>query len=108
MSWISIPELSKKCKLFIEKNPQLEILKSVCKNGEFIFYREYVNIEKIKNVIADIRIRFVKNEKGVEGWCVAYMRYTGKWETLPIFGDFDNCLNEIKSGKWEILKPIIR
>jgi len=106
MGWISIPELSKKCEEHIKKNPQLKISKFTCRNGNFIFYREYVNIQKIKNEIADIRICLVKNEKGIEGWSVDYMRHTGKWENLPIFGNFDQCLYEIKSGKWEVLNPL--
>ncbi len=106
MGWISIPALSKKCELFIKKNPQLKLSKFACRNGNFIFYREYINIQKIKYEDADIRIYLVENEKGVEGWSVDYMRHTGKWENLPIFGDFDDCLNEIKSGKWEVLNPL--
>ncbi|HIH31512.1 TPA: hypothetical protein HA235_02285 [Candidatus Woesearchaeota archaeon] len=100
MGWISIPVLSKKCELFIEKNPQLKISKFACKKGNFIFYREYVNIQKVKCETADIRICLVKNDKGIESWSVDYMRHTGKWQNILIFRDFDECLNEIKSGKW--------
>jgi hypothetical protein len=103
MAWINIPQLNKKCEEFILTNPQIKLSKYVCKKSNFIFYREYINIQNVTNVVADIRVCLVKNEKGIEGWSVDYKRHTGKWENLPIFGDFDQCLNEIKSGKWEVL-----
>src|SRR3989339_730525 len=101
MAWISIPALSKKCERFIEENPKLKISKYTCRNGTFVFYREYVNVQKIKYETAVFRICLVKNEAGIEGWSVDYRRHTGKWHNLPIFGDFDECLQEIKKGTWE-------
>ncbi len=106
MGWINIPELSRKCAEFAEKNPKLKISKFVCRNGNFVFYRKFTNIQKITYESADFRICFVMNEKGAEGWAVDYMRHTGKWQPLQIFGSFDYCLKQIKSGKWGALNPM--
>lgn len=107
MGWILVPALSGKCEDFIKNNHYLKISKFVYKNGNFIFYREYTNINNgIKHQSADFRICFAHDSNGKEGWCVSYMRHTLKWQDLPIFGSFDYCLNEIKSGRWEVLKPL--
>ena len=106
MGWISIPQLSKSCEDFIKNNPQLNLSKFSCRNGNFIFYRKYVTVQNVKSETADIRICFVKNDKGIEGWSVDYKRHTGKWQNLPIFSDFNECLDSIKSEKWEVLKPL--
>ncbi|MDI6737271.1 MAG: hypothetical protein QME12_02020 [Nanoarchaeota archaeon] len=105
MGWICIPELSKKCAKFIDKNPHLKISKFVCRNGNFLFYKEYVNMQKIKYEDAVFRLCLVTDKKGYEGWSVDYMRHTGKWQPLPIFGAFEHCLKEIKSGTWGVLMP---
>jgi len=68
MGWISIPQLSKSCEDFIKNNPQLNLSKFSCRNGNFIFYRKYVTVQNVKSETADIRICFVKNDKGIEGW----------------------------------------
>ena len=106
MGWILVPELSKKCAEFIEKNPQLKISKFVYRKGSFVFYRKYTTVQNITHESANFRICCVADEKGVEGWCVDYMRYTGKWQNLPLFGDFEYCLKEIKSGKCAVLNPM--
>lgn len=106
MSWISIPELDRKCTIFIGKNPQLKISKFVYRKSSFVFYRKYTTMQKIVNESADFRICLVMDEKGVEGWCVDYMRHTGKWQCLPIFCTFEHCLKEIKSGNWAVLNPM--
>ncbi len=103
MGWINIPELSKKCAEFVEKNPQLKISKFAYRTGSFIFYRKYTTMENRVCETKDFRICYVVDGKGVEGWCVDYMRHTGRWQNLPIFGDFKHCLNEIKNGKWGVL-----
>lgn len=41
-----------------------------------------------------------------EDWAVDYMRHNGKWTNLPIFGTFEECLKEIKSGRWMVLMPL--
>lgn len=106
MGWINVPELSRKCTEFIERNPQLKISRFVYRNGSFIFYRRYTNMENEVCESKDFRICLVVDEKGVEGWSVDYMRHTGRWQNLPIFGDFEHCLNEVKSGEWAVLNPL--
>lgn len=106
MSWINIIQLSKKCEDFIKNNPSLKFSKFACKKGNFIFYREYINFQNIRYETADIRLCLMINEQGIEGWSIDYRRYTSKWQNLPLFGDFDECLNEIKSGKWDVLNPL--
>ena len=107
MGWINIPFLTEKCNKFIKDNPQLKISKCVYRNGSFVFYREYINhFSKEKHESADFRISLACDEKGNEGWAVSYFRHTGKWSDLPIFGDFDYCLEEIKSGDFAILMPL--
>ena len=106
MALISVPFLTEKCNKFIKDNPQLKISKSVYRKGSFVFYREYANyFSKEKHESADFRISLVSDETGNEGWAVSYFRHTGKWSDLPIFGDFDYCLKEIKSGDFAILMP---
>lgn len=107
MGWISVPNLSEKCADFIKNNLSLRIPQFVYRNGSFVFYREYSNIDNgIKHQSADFRICLARDDKGSEGWCVSYMRHTGKGQDLPIFGDFDYCFDEIKSGKWGVLNPL--
>lgn len=106
MALINIPHLQEKCKIFIKDNPHLKISKCIHRRGSFVFYREYTNyFSKEKHESADFRISLVSDEKGNEGWAVSYFRHTGKWSDLPIFGDFDHCLQEIKSGDFAILMP---
>ncbi len=106
MGWINIQELSKKCADFIEKNPQLKISKFVFRKPNFVFYRKYTTMQNMTDESAEFRLCFVADEKGVEGWTVDYMRHTGKWQNLPIFGSFEDCLKELKSGIWAVLNPM--
>lgn len=106
MAWISIPNLSEKCKKFIEKNPKLKFSKFVCRKGDFIFYIKHtIWNTKEEREFPHFRIILIENEKGDEGWNVQYMRHTGKWSPLLIFGNFDYCLNEVKSGNYAVLMP---
>lgn len=107
MAFIPIPFLMEKCDKFVNDNPPLKISKCVSRGGSFVFYREYTNsVSKEKHESADFRISLVSDKKGNEGWAVSYFRHTGKWSDLPIFGDFDYCLKEIKSGDWAVLTPM--
>jgi len=104
---INIPNLKEQCQKFIKNNPQLKISKFVEKKGTFVFYRKYTPWKsKEEYESADFRIIIVRTEKKEEGWSIDFMRHTGKWTLLPIFGSFDTCLNEIKSGKWWMLMPM--
>lgn len=105
--WINIPSLKEKCQEFINNNPQLNISKFVEKKGDFVFYRKYTPWKSNEEYeSADFRIIAVRTEKKEEGWSIDFMRHTGKWTNLPIFGSFDDCLDEIKSGKWWMLLPL--
>lgn len=106
MGWINIPDLSRKCENFIEKNPQLKISKFVYRNGTFVFYSKNTDMQNMIYESSEFRICLVADEKGSEGWTVDYMRHTGKWQNLPIFGSFDDCLEEIKSNKWGVFNPL--
>lgn len=104
--WILIPALKEKCELLIRNNPQLKLSKVVYRNGSFVFYREHACYDsKEKYETAEFRICLAKGEKGKEGFCVSYLRHTGKWHDLPIFGSFDHCLKQIRGRKWGALCP---
>jgi len=104
---INVLFLKEQCQKFIKENPGLKISKVVEKKGDFVFYRVYKNINtKIDYETADFRIVLVRNENKEEGWSIEYMRYTGRWTALPIFGDFEYCLDEIENGSWDVLKPL--
>src|SRR3989344_7697423 len=106
MAWINIPFLTEKCNQFIKKNIQLKISKCVYRRGSFVFYRESTDFfSKETYESSNFRISFVSDKEGTEGWVVSYLRHTGKWSDLPIFGEFDSCLKEIKSGDFAILMP---
>jgi len=100
MAWINQEHLMKQSEEFIKNNPSLKISKVVNKQGTFVFYRNYKDKE-----YADFRIILVMNGND-EGWSIDYMRHTGKWENLHVFGSFKHCLDEIKEGKYEVLKPL--
>lgn len=104
--WTNVPVLTGKCEKFIKDNPKLRLSKVVFRKGSFVFCREHTHFKSEEtHESADFRITAAKNEKGGEGWGVSYMRHTGKWQNLPVFGTLDNCFKEIKSGKWNVLDP---
>lgn len=95
--WINIPDLKEKCQKFIDDNPELKISKFIEKKGTFVFYRKFKAWKSNEEYeTADFRIILVKMGRD-EGWSVDYMRHTGKWTNLPIFGTFEECLKEIKN-----------
>lgn len=104
--WINIPDLKEKCQKFIDDNPELKISKFIEKRGTFVFYRKFKAWKSNEEYeTADFTIILVKMGRD-EGWSVDYMRHTSKWTNLLIFGTFEECLKEIKNGKWMVLMPL--
>ncbi len=60
--WINILSLKEQCQKLINRFPELKINKVVEKNGDFIFYRIYQNINKMEYETTDFRKILVKKK----------------------------------------------
>lgn len=93
-----------KCRLFIKGDSRFKHWRVVYKRGAYYFF------ERVKHFVTGewneypaVRIkRFKEARKSEDLWEFAFMRYTGKWQLLPIeergrflrmAGSFEECLN---------------